>query len=338
MTKVSIITPLFNRAHVLQQTAESIMAQTHADWEWIVVDDGSTDNGPEMVLAWAAVEPRIQLHIRERAPKGACTCRNIGASVSTGEFLIFLDSDDLLVSFCLQQRLEYQQKKRKPVNVVPYFQTAIFCEDPTLGHLWDDIDHPVGWLEGVLSMTPSCQSTGTLWSRKAWESIGGWNENLLVWQDIELHMRAHFEGIEFEPSGLPDVDFLHRVSIDSISRIGFHSSEKLASRLEVVRYALSNSQNIQSEKERQALAGMTLSVLKNLSQHNNWAEAKTLLEQAKMSLQANEINLARKILSSRRWKLDRIPQVQRQIQEQWSQILPSSGRKLGQHRWIQPTP
>ena len=166
MAKVSIITPLFNRAHILHETANSVMAQTHDDWEWIVVDDGSNDDGPEMVRQWAAADPRIQLHIRDRAPKGACTCRNIGASASTGEFLIFLDSDDLLTSFCLEQRLEHHGQC---AGVVPYFQTAIFEENPAVGHLWDDADHPVGWLEGVLSMKPPCQSTGPFWSREAWE-------------------------------------------------------------------------------------------------------------------------------------------------------------------------
>ena len=338
MARVSIITPLFNRATVLEQTADSVKAQTHSDWEWIVVDDGSTDGGQDLVRAWAAEESRIQLHIRDRAPKGACTCRNIGASVSSGDFLVFLDSDDVLTPFCLEQRLRHQLQHGEGPSVVPFFQTAIFEEDPTVGHLWDDADHPVGWLEGVLSMKPPCQSTGPLWSREAWEQVGGWNEELLVWQDIELHMRAHFQGIKFKSSGLTAVDFLHRVSADSISRVGFHSPEKLASRLAVVRYALAHHQSIQTEKERQALSGMVLSILRNLSHHGNWSEANALLEQAESSLEPDEIKLGRKLLWSRRWKLDRIPQVRRQIQRQWNETLPSSGRKLGRHRWIPHSP
>ena len=338
MAKVSIITPLFNREHVLKQTADSVIAQSHVDWEWIVIDDGSTDNGPAMMQEWASSDSRIQFHVRGRQPKGACTCRNMGAEAATGEFLVFLDSDDLLTPTCLQQRLEHQQRQGKEDNVVHYFQTAIFKDNPHEGHLWDDADHPVGWLEGALSMKPPCQSTGTLWSRAAWERVGGWNERLLVWQDIELHMRAHFEGIEFKRSDVPKVDFLHRVSTDSISRVGFHSPEKLASRLAVVRYALDHKRHIRNEKERQALSGMVLSILRNLSHHSNWADAKSLLEQAESSLDVEEIKLGRKLLWSRRWKLDRIPQIRRQIERQWSETLPDSGRKLGRHRWISPSP
>lgn len=338
MTKVSIITPLFNRAHVLQETADSVFNQSYTDWEWIVVDDGSTDLGPHMVKHWASQDNRIKFHLRNREPKGACTCRNTGAIKSKGEFLIFLDSDDLLAPLCLENRVKYEETCSKKQDVVHYFQTAIFKDNPSEGHLWDDPEHPVSWLEGLLGMKPPCQSTGTMWHRNTWERTGGWNEKLRVWQDIELHMRAHFKGIEFRASDLQSVDFLHRVSSDSISRVGFHSAEKLASRVAVVHYALQHRHHIQTQNEQKALAGMTLSLIRNLSQHSNWHEAESLLERAQSSLQPDEIKLGLKILRFRRWKLDRIPQLRRQIQRQWDETLPSSGRKLGRQRWTSPTP
>ena len=338
MAKVSIITPLFNRAHVLQQTADSVISQTHSDWEWIVVDDGSTDGGEDQVRRWAREDSRIQLHIRDRNPKGACTCRNVGASLSTGDFLIFLDSDDLLTPLCLEQRLKHCDENGEGPGVVPYFQSAIFTEDPKVGHLWDDSEHPVGWLEGVFSMKPPCQSTGPFWPRESWERIGGWNENLQVWQDIELHMRAHFKGIQFKSSGLSEVDFLHRVSTDSISRVGFHSPEKLASRLAVVQYALDHHAHIQNERERQALGGMVLAVLHNLALHKNWAGANSLIERAETALTKEEICLGRRMVRARFWKLDRIPHHRAQIARRQNQILPPSPRKLGKIAWTAPSP
>ena len=157
-----------------------------------------------------------------------------------------------------------------------------------------------------------------------------------MWQDIELHMRAHFQGIEFKPSGLPDVDFLHRISTDSISRIGFHTPEKLSSRLAVVRYALAHNHCIRTKKERQALSGMVLSILRNLSHHGNWSEANSLLEKAKPSLESDQIKLGRRLLWSRRWKLDRIPLVKNHIQRKWHSICPDSPRQLGAHPWTRP--
>ena len=99
--KVSIITPSFNRAYILHETAESIFRQTNPNWEWVIVDDGSTDDSWEVINKYAAEDSRVKVFKRDREPKGACTCRNIAVSKATGEFLIFLDTDDLLASFCI---------------------------------------------------------------------------------------------------------------------------------------------------------------------------------------------------------------------------------------------
>ena len=107
--KVSIITPSYNRAKIISETAQSIFRQTYTNWEWIIVDDGSTDDSWEVINAYAIQDPRISVYKRHREPKGACVCRNIGVAKSTGDFLMFLDTDDLLASFCIEQRLAAYQ-------------------------------------------------------------------------------------------------------------------------------------------------------------------------------------------------------------------------------------
>ena len=102
---ISIITPSFNRADIIHETAQSIFNQTYPYWEWVIVDDGSTDNSWEVINEFAAKDPRVKIYKRDREPKGACSCRNIAIERSTGSYLLFLDSDDLLASFCLEQRI-----------------------------------------------------------------------------------------------------------------------------------------------------------------------------------------------------------------------------------------
>src|SRR5579875_652313 len=101
---VSIITPSFNRADIVGETAASIFNQTYPHWEWVIVDDGSTDNSWEVLQQLAAKDERVKIFRRNREPKGACACRNIAIENCSGEYLIFLDTDDLLASFCLEQR------------------------------------------------------------------------------------------------------------------------------------------------------------------------------------------------------------------------------------------
>ncbi|WP_189319458.1 glycosyltransferase family 2 protein [Leeuwenhoekiella nanhaiensis] len=94
---VSIIIPTYNRAHLLGETLDSVLAQTYPNWECIVVDDGSTDNTKNLVQAYAAEDHRIHYYKRPKHKlKGAPGCRNFGFIVSKGDFINFFDSDDLM--------------------------------------------------------------------------------------------------------------------------------------------------------------------------------------------------------------------------------------------------
>jgi len=274
---------------------------------------------------------------RDRGPKGACTCRNIAVDNTDADWLIFLDTDDLLHPDCLKQRLAAAQST-SDLEVL-YFPILVFEKSLDECFLWDDPDHPTEWLEGVLTMRPPVQGSGTFWPRKLWESHGGWREDLRVWQDIELHARAHWEGIQFtvHPRAFPD--FYLRVSPDSLSRVGFHSREKLESRLIVIRECWSRiEQHGASESERKAMANMTLSAVQSAANLSMFSIMKTMLADPKLRITEDESALAKHILLYRRWKLDRIPQVRWQIKRRWSTTFPSSGRTLGKHRWTPETP
>jgi glycosyltransferase involved in cell wall biosynthesis len=86
----SIILPTHNRAHFLPKAVESVLTQTFEDWELVIVDDGSTDNTKEVVLAYQ--DPRIIYIYQENQERSAA--RNNGISKARGEYICFLDSDD----------------------------------------------------------------------------------------------------------------------------------------------------------------------------------------------------------------------------------------------------
>lgn len=94
---VSIIIPTYNRAHLIGETLDSVIAQTFQNWECIVVDDGSTDYIDELLEFYCERDPRIQHHYRpEHRAKGANACRNFGFEISKGIYIQWLDSDDIL--------------------------------------------------------------------------------------------------------------------------------------------------------------------------------------------------------------------------------------------------
>lgn len=94
MIKISIIIPVFNKAEYLAETLLSVINQTHADWECIVVDDGSTDNIKSIVESFQKKDSRfVYLYQKNQGPSVA---RNNGILKSKGEYILPLDSDDLI--------------------------------------------------------------------------------------------------------------------------------------------------------------------------------------------------------------------------------------------------
>lgn len=104
--KVSVIIPTYNRAKFICETLDSVLAQTFKDWECIVVDDGSTDNTDQVIAEYLNKDFRFKYF--KRPPdrvKGGCTCRNIGLEQSEGEYIQFLDSDDLISINKLEEQI-----------------------------------------------------------------------------------------------------------------------------------------------------------------------------------------------------------------------------------------
>lgn len=110
---ISIIIPTYNRAHLISETLESILAQTYTNWECIIVDDASTDNTVEIIDKFIKKDNRFTLYIRPNdLPKGANSCRNFGFLKSKGEYIKWFDSDDILHENAIQNQIQYFQQNK----------------------------------------------------------------------------------------------------------------------------------------------------------------------------------------------------------------------------------
>ena len=126
---VSIVIPTFNSSKYLKATLESILSQTYANWECIVVDDGSVDLTETISTHYQEKDIRFKLYKRpEDLPKGPSSARNYGVTKSKGEYLIFLDADDLLATTCLENRVAQFQQNQECDFLV--FQMDRFLEKP----------------------------------------------------------------------------------------------------------------------------------------------------------------------------------------------------------------
>ena len=94
MNKVSVIIPVYNTSKYLDKCIDSLVNQTLDDIEFIMVNDGSTDNSKEIIEKWVKKDKRIKLYNKENG--GQASARNLGLTKAEGEYIAFLDSDDYI--------------------------------------------------------------------------------------------------------------------------------------------------------------------------------------------------------------------------------------------------
>ena len=91
---VSIITPVYNSERYLSQTIQSVLQQTHQNWELILIDDGSSDQSPVIIAQMEKQDHRIRsVHLPSNC--GAAIARNCGLKLAKGRYIAYLDADDL---------------------------------------------------------------------------------------------------------------------------------------------------------------------------------------------------------------------------------------------------
>lgn len=238
LPKVSVIIPTKNRCSLLEETIASVCQQTYHHWETIVVDDGSTDGTIDRLTALSQQEPRLQFFRRHGDRSGAPVCRNQGIAAATGDYVIFLDSDDCLAPFCLEQRVNVMQTHLNLDFAV--FPCQLFREQPgDLALLWN-ANTPENDLDRLLHLHDvPWQTTGPVWRREALDQLGIWDEELLRWQDWEFHVRSLIKGLRYEKFTEPDCFW--RISTLSRETVGttwtpehIHCLEKLLSKVHLM--------------------------------------------------------------------------------------------------------
>lgn len=190
--KTSVIIPCRNAGPYLAQTIGSALDQTRPPHEIIVVDDGSTDGSLTLARRFEAYGG---VRVFAETSGGAAKTRNVGASIATGDALMFLDADDVLGPHALAALSD--ALSRRPDGVAA-------CA-------WRRLDYVNGrWIGGPASCAPrragqdalSAWLTGwyyppcaVLWSREAYARTGGWDEGAALNDDGDLMMRALVAGV-----------------------------------------------------------------------------------------------------------------------------------------------
>jgi glycosyltransferase involved in cell wall biosynthesis len=203
---VSIIIPTYNRELFIKKTLNSILNQTFKNWECIIVDDKSTDNTRKIINETCIDDSRFILIERYKEPKGAPTCRNIGLRAARGEYVIFLDSDDLLFKDALEERVRFLQANPDIGFCVSSGIRGRLPLSREEDYYLISSYNSFNVLEEFFAFTiPWGTHCPTYCREKLIENKIFWDENLTGFQDIDFHVKATISGIGYKYlEGKPD--------------------------------------------------------------------------------------------------------------------------------------
>ena len=184
MPTISVIVPVYNAEHTILETISSLQWQTFSDFELIVINDGSTDGTLERLsTVWDA---RLKVLSYENA--GVSIARNRGLEHATGDFISFIDADDLWAPDKLE--LQLAALKQCPQAKVAYSRTCFMDEQGKTFHV-DNLELPEGDVYAKLLTKNFLLSPGSnpLICRQALESVKGFDSSLTHGEDWDLYLR-----------------------------------------------------------------------------------------------------------------------------------------------------
>lgn len=208
MPLISVIIPAYNSETTIRETIESVLKQTFSDFELIVINDGSTDRTLE--IASSIKDARIKVFSYANA--GGAVSRNRGFSHSYGEFIAFLDADDLWTPDKLEAQLE--ALKENPQAAVAYSWLNAIDES---GKFLRKGNHrtEIGDIFTKLYLIPFVETgSNPLIRRQAFIDVNGFDESLTASQDYDLYLRL---AARFEFIAVPFPQVLYRISSNSMS-------------------------------------------------------------------------------------------------------------------------
>lgn len=191
---VSIIIPTYNAASLIGETLESVEGQNYSNWECIIVDDGSSDNTEIVVSEFLQKDKRFQYHKRSEVYKsGGNGARNNGYHLSKGDYIQYLDADDLLAPDKIEKQmdliLQYGNENIYSCSIA-YFNERIENSQKLIQKVDRPYDEAKGWLVDSWSGGGFGQTMNWLTSRDLHEKAGLWKEDLKKNQDGEFFSRV----------------------------------------------------------------------------------------------------------------------------------------------------
>jgi glycosyltransferase involved in cell wall biosynthesis len=227
---ISIIIPVYNRAHLIGETLDSVLSQSYSNWECLVIDDGSTDQTAQVVNDYVLKDNRFQYHIRPiNRKKGANACRNLGFELSKGDYIQWFDSDDLMHKDKLKLKVDCLEKHKVDFVVCEGIEYRGTIENVV--HYWKEIQSDSALLDHILGKV-NFHTNGPLFKKAFLKDIPLFNEGLQRKQEWEFYSRLLTFSTNYQPLNVALYYFrLHNDSINGLNAISTLKSRIISNKL-----------------------------------------------------------------------------------------------------------
>jgi glycosyltransferase involved in cell wall biosynthesis len=184
--RVSVVIPTYNAAAMVKEAIESVLAQTYADFEVVVMDDGSTDDTESVVRQFG---DRIRYFKQEN--RGVSAARNAGINKSLGDYVAFLDSDDLWLPDKLTEQIPLLEADPK-LGLV-YCDWAVMSGEAVLQSSYlEDLPAASGYVFDELIQSGFILTSGVVLRRACLDDVGAFDKSLAIAQDYDLWLRISY--------------------------------------------------------------------------------------------------------------------------------------------------
>ena len=188
---VSVVLPAYNSEKYISETIESIISQTYQNWEALIIDDGSTDTTKSIIESYIAKDARIKYILLDNNSGGPARPRNIGITNASGEYIAFLDSDDIWLSDKLEKQV-MQMESQKEIGL-SYVLYSILSEDGTIKGVFPKIKRRFrGNIFNSLYLSPVIANSSIMVRRDVFNEIGLLDEDprLVAAEDYDMLLRV----------------------------------------------------------------------------------------------------------------------------------------------------
>jgi glycosyltransferase involved in cell wall biosynthesis len=206
MPKVSVIIPTYNAQEYLSETLDSVLSQTYSHFEVIVVDDGSKDQTISIVEEYRMKYPeKVKLIQKENG--GPASARNVGIKAAVGEYIAFIDADDLWLPEKLEKQVRYFESQPLQVGLV-YTNTKKFDKDGvwTLPGKYCK-KHVNGWIYKDLIRDNVIHNLSVMARKRCFDVVGFLDESIEINEDYDMWLRI---AMRFKISFIDEVLALYR--------------------------------------------------------------------------------------------------------------------------------